>query len=69
MSLNVDLNSATSASVRVYADRMIEHREVRLSRFPSDAQPRLTILSRVNSREEKVGTGLIATQVLHKRQA
>ena len=52
MTFNVDLNSATSASVRVYADSMIEHSEMRLSRFPPDAQPRPTILSQVNSKEK-----------------
>ena len=63
MTLNVDLNSATSASVRVHADRMIEHSDMRLSRFLPDAQPRPTILSRVNSKVGKVGTDPLATQI------
>ena len=60
MTLNEDLNSVTSASVRGYADKTVEHSEMRLSRFPPDAQPRPTILSRFHSKEEKAGTGLLA---------
>ena len=51
--LHLDLRSATSASVRLYADRMIEHSEKRVSRFPPDAQTRPTIRSRVNSKKRK----------------
>ena len=36
----------------VYADRMIEHREMSLSSFQPDAQQRPTILSQVNQKEK-----------------
>ena len=65
MTLNVDLNSATSASVRVFADRMIEHNEMRLSRiFTRRATTSNDSIAGQQQRE--AGTGLLATQGANK---
>ena len=52
-------------SGRVHSDRFIEHCEMRLSRFSTDAQPGPAMQSRINTKE--AGTGLLATQVANKR--
>ena len=64
LTLNVDLNSQRVPSVRVYSDSMIEHTEMRQSRFSPDAQPRPAMPSRISTKD--AGTGLLATQLANK---